>query len=61
MSDELKHQAQEGLGKVKEGLGSATGNDEMKNEGKVDQAEASVKQVGDKLKGAAEKAKDALS
>lgn len=61
MSDELKHKAQEGLGKAKEAFGHATGDDKLRAEGKGEQAEAGIKQVGDKLKDAAQKAKDALS
>ncbi len=44
-------------GRIKEAGGALTGDDELKNEGKVDQASASVKDtVGD----AADKAKDML-
>ena len=44
-------------GRVKEAAGDLTGDDSLKNEGKVDQASASVKEkVGD----AADKVKDAL-
>ena len=39
-------------GRVKEATGTLTGDDEMKNEGKVDQASASVKdKVGDAADG----------
>jgi uncharacterized protein YjbJ (UPF0337 family) len=42
-------------GRAKEAAGAATGDDEMKNEGKADQASASVKDkvsdVVDKVKG----------
>ena len=44
-------------GRVKEAAGDLTDDDSLKNEGKVDQASASVKEkVGD----AADKVKDAL-
>ncbi len=49
-----KH-ADEGKGRVKEAAGSLTGDESLKNEGKGDQAKASVKdnvdKVGDKAKG----------
>ena len=45
-------------GRVKEATGTLTGDDGLKNEGKVDQASASVK---DKVGDAADKAKDLLS
>ena len=44
-------------GRVKEAGGDLTGDDEMKNEGKVDQATGSVK---DKVDSASDKAKDAV-
>ena len=45
-------------GRVKEATGTLTGDDGLKNEGKVDQASASVKDnVGD----AADKAKDLVN
>ncbi len=50
-ADELK-------GRIKEAGGDLTGDDSLKNEGKVDQASASVKDaVGD----VADKAKDAVN
>lgn len=51
-----KH-ADEGKGRVKEAAGSLTGDESLKNEGKGDQAKASVKDTVDK---AAEKAKNLL-
>ena len=48
---------QDAGGRLKEAGGALTGDDSLKNEGKVDQASASVKEkVGD----AADKVKDAL-
>jgi uncharacterized protein YjbJ (UPF0337 family) len=45
----------EGKGRVKEAAGSLTGDQSLKNEGKVDKAKSSVKdtvdKVGDKLTG----------
>ena len=54
MSDGTKDDVK---GRTKEAAGSLTGDQSLKNEGKVDQASASVKEkVGD----AADKVKDAL-
>lgn len=47
----------EGKGRLKEAAGSLTDDDDLKNEGKVDRAKASVK---DKVDKAAEKAKEVL-
>lgn len=47
----------EGKGRIKEAAGTLTGNDKLKNEGKADQAKASVKDTVDKV---ADKAKDLL-
>lgn len=45
-------------GKAKEATGDATGDDELKNEGKTDQAAGTIK---DKVGDAANKVKDAIS
>jgi uncharacterized protein YjbJ (UPF0337 family) len=53
-------------GKIKEAAGAVTGDEDLKNEGKVDQAKGSVKQATENVKqgakeavgGAADKAKD---
>ena len=47
----------EGKGRLKEAAGDLTGNESLKNEGKVDQASGKVK---DAVGGVADKAKDAL-
>jgi uncharacterized protein YjbJ (UPF0337 family) len=39
----------EGKGRVKEAVGSLTGDDSLKNEGKVDQAKSTVKDGVDKV------------
>lgn len=54
MSD--KH-IDEAKGRIKEAAGSLTDDDNLKNEGKTDQAKASLKDTADKL---ADKAKNAL-
>jgi uncharacterized protein YjbJ (UPF0337 family) len=49
--------ADDAKGRVKEAAGALTGDDDLKNEGKVDQATGKVK---DAVGGAADKVKDAL-
>lgn len=49
--------ADEAKGRVKEAAGSLTGDDSLKNEGKVDRASGSIK---DKLDNMTDKVKDAL-
>ena len=39
----------EGKGRVKEAAGALTGDDSLKNEGKVDQAKSSIKDGVDKV------------
>lgn len=39
----------EGKGRIKEAAGSLTGDDSLKNEGKVDQAKSSIKDGVDKV------------
>ncbi len=48
----------EGKGRVKEAAGALTGDDSLKNEGKVDRAKSSVKDAVDKV---GDKASDVLS
>jgi len=50
--DKAKNKAEEVTGKVKEGFGEATDNTDLEAEGKVDQAEANLKQAGEKIKDA---------
>ncbi len=52
MGDRIKHAGQEAAGKVKEGAGKATGDQQMEAESKGDQAAADVEQTGDKAKDA---------
>ncbi|HEV8462896.1 MAG TPA: CsbD family protein [Gaiellaceae bacterium] len=49
--------ADEAKGRMKEAAGDLTGNDDLKREGKVDQAEGKVK---DKVDEAADKVKDKI-
>jgi uncharacterized protein YjbJ (UPF0337 family) len=39
-------------GKAKEAVGNVTGDDDTKNEGKLDQAKSSLKDAGEKVKDA---------
>lgn len=52
------HKTDEVKGRAKEAAGAVTGDDSLKNEGKTDQAAASVK---DKVEGAVDKVKDKLT
>ena len=53
--DKAAHKATELKGKVKEGLGQATDNEELETEGQADQAKGNLKQAGDKVKDAFKK------
>lgn len=55
ITDDAKNKAEDLKGRGKEAAGSATGNDDLKNEGKGDQAQADVKQ---KVSNAADNVKD---
>lgn len=50
--DKIGNVAEDAKGKVKEGVGDATGNDRLKAEGKGDQVKADLKQAGEKVKDA---------
>lgn len=50
LGDKIKNAAEETVGKVKEGVGHLTDNDNLKAEGQADQAEANAKQAGEKVK-----------
>lgn len=58
MSDSDKDEAK---GKVKETVGEATGDDELADQGRADQAKGKVKGAADKLGDAMKKAKDTFS
>ncbi len=50
---------QDAKGRAKEGIGKATGNDDLENKGKSDQAKASIKgKVGDAVDGVKDKIDD---
>jgi uncharacterized protein YjbJ (UPF0337 family) len=54
-TDKVKNIAQQAGGKLKETVGSASGDDKLRAEGKADQMEGNVKQAGEKLKDAFKK------
>ena len=58
--DKAENKGQDLKGRAKEAVGSVTGDDDLKNEGRGDQAESSVKQAGEKAKDAAGDVKDAF-
>ena len=58
--DKAENKADDLKGRAKEAAGSVTGDDELKNEGRADQAESSVKQAGEKVKDAVDDVKDAF-
>jgi uncharacterized protein YjbJ (UPF0337 family) len=58
--DKAANKAQDLKGKVKERVGSATGNEDLRTKGKTDQTKAALKDVGEKAKDAASNLKDAL-
>lgn len=53
--DKAKNAAEDALGKAKEVAGDVTNNDELKAEGKSDQATSSVKDAGENVKDAFKK------
>jgi uncharacterized protein YjbJ (UPF0337 family) len=53
--DHIEHKAEDVKGQAKEGLGEATDNDRLKNEGRADQTKAHVKDAVEDVKDAAKK------
>jgi uncharacterized protein YjbJ (UPF0337 family) len=50
LADKAKNKAEEMQGRGKEAAGKATDDDELRAEGKADQAKGSLKQAGEKVK-----------
>jgi uncharacterized protein YjbJ (UPF0337 family) len=50
--DKAKNKVEELMGEAKEATGEATGDDQLKVEGKTDQIKANLKQAGEKIKDA---------
>jgi uncharacterized protein YjbJ (UPF0337 family) len=48
--ENLEHKAEEYGGKAKEAVGKVTGDDDLAQQGRNDQAKSSLKQAGEKLK-----------
>jgi uncharacterized protein YjbJ (UPF0337 family) len=48
--DKVDNKSEELGGKVKEGVGKATDDEQLEAEGKADQAGANLKQAGEKIK-----------
>ena len=56
LDDKIRHEAEEVVGKAKEAVGHATGNERLEAEGRAEQTEANVKQAGDHVRDAAQDA-----
>jgi uncharacterized protein YjbJ (UPF0337 family) len=50
--DKLQNQSENVAGKVKEGVGKATDDEQLEAEGKADQFKSNLKQAGEKVKDA---------
>ncbi|MGA8258103.1 MAG: CsbD family protein [Nocardioides sp.] len=61
LDDKISNKTEDAKGKVKEGTGSAVGNESLEAEGKGDQASASVKDGVEKVKDAAKDIKDGIT
>lgn len=53
--NKVNNTAETAMGKVKEGVGKATGNESLEAEGHADQAKGDLKQAGEKIKDAFKK------
>jgi len=60
VGDDMKNAAEKMAGKVKEGVGKATDNEDLENEGRMDQTKADAKQAADDVKDAAKDAGEGL-
>jgi uncharacterized protein YjbJ (UPF0337 family) len=58
-TDKAKNKVDETLGKVKEVVGKATGNEELQAEGRAEQGKAGLKQAGEHVKDGVADVKDA--
>ena len=61
LGDKISNKAEDLKGQGKEAAGTATGDDELRAEGKGDQASASIKDGVEKVKDAAKDIKDGLT
>ena len=55
LDDKIDNKSEELGGKAKEGVGNATGDEELQAQGKGDQAKSDLKQAGEKVKDAFKK------
>ena len=60
IDDKAENTGQDLKGRAKEATGAITGDDDLKNEGKGDQASAALKNAGEKAKDAVGDIKDAF-
>ena len=51
-SDKAENKLDDAKGKIKEGVGNVTGDDELKAKGQKDQSKSDLKQAGEKVKDA---------
>ena len=58
--NKTSNKAQDLKGRVKETVGSATGNEDLRTKGRADQTKSSLKDAGEKVKDAGSKVKDAV-
>ncbi len=61
ISDKFSNKAEELGGRAKEAAGAATGDDELKGEGKADQASSAMKDGVEKIKDKANEIADKLT
>ncbi len=52
VDDKARNTGEKVKGKAKEAAGSATGDEDLRQEGRAEQSEADVKQAGEKVKDA---------
>ncbi|MEU4565622.1 CsbD family protein [Micromonospora sp. NPDC023956] len=50
IDDKINNTSEQAAGKVKEGVGRATDDEQLEAEGRKDQASANLKQAGEKIK-----------
>jgi uncharacterized protein YjbJ (UPF0337 family) len=50
--DKTQNKVEEIRGQAKEGIGKATGDEELERQGRTDQAKSDIKQAGEKVKDA---------
>jgi uncharacterized protein YjbJ (UPF0337 family) len=50
--DKVHNKLQDATGKAKEAVGHVSGDEELENEGRTDQAKSDLKQAGEKVKDA---------